>query len=150
MTNLKVGEKFPEFKSELDGKEITLSDFKGKNLVVYFYPRDNTPGCTREAKDFTAHRKVFDGLETEILGISTDSPDSHRKFTEKHDLNINLLSDKNKIICSACGVVGMSGRSAKRTTFLLDREGRIVHIWDKVSVKGHAEDVIGKIKELDL
>ena len=119
-------------------------------MVVYFYPKDNTPGCTKEAKDFRDYKESFDELNTEIFGISTDSIKSHKKFIDKYDLNFTLLSDENKIICDACGVKGMTGKTAKRTTFLVDKNGVIQHVWEKVNVKGHAEDVLKKIKELNL
>ena len=150
MAKLKVGDKFPDIKGETIDGEIALKNFEGKNAVVYFYPKDNTPGCTREAKDFRDYKDQFEELNTEIIGISTDSTKSHKKFMEKYDLNFPLISDKNKIICSACGVTGMTGKTAKRTTILLDKNGVIQHIWEKVDVKGHAEDVLNKIKELDM
>ncbi|UCG70830.1 MAG: peroxiredoxin [Thermoplasmata archaeon] len=150
MVKLKIGDKFPDLKADsLDG-ERSISSFKGKNKVVYFYPRDNTPGCTIEAKDFKDHKTKFDEMNTEIIGISTNSLKSHKKFMDKYNLNFTLLSDENKILCDACGVGKPGGKSAKRTTFLVDKNGTIRHVWDKVNVKGHAEDVIDKIKELEL
>ena len=150
MAKLKVGDKFPDLKGETVDGEIGIKDFQGKNIVVYFYPKDNTPGCTKEAKDFRDYKEKFGKLDTEIVGISTDSTKSHKKFMEKYDINFPLMSDKNKILCSACGVTGITGKTAKRTTFLLDKNGIIKHIWEKVDVKGHAENVMKKIKELDM
>lgn len=150
MVKLKVGDKFPYLTAETVDGEKSLSDFKGKNAVVYFYPKDGTPGCTIEAKDFRDFKSEFDDLNTDIIGISTDSIKSHKKFTEKYDLNFTLLSDKSKILCSACGVKGVSGVTAKRTTFLLDTEGKIIHIWENVKARGHAENVLKKVKESDL
>ncbi len=150
MAKLKVGDKFPDLKAEAEGGEKSISSFKGKNKVVYFYPRDNTPGCTIEAKDFRDHKSEFEKLSTEIIGISTNSLKSHQKFIDKYHLNFTLLSDENKILCSACGVGKPIGKSAKRTTFLVDKKGTIRYIWEKVSVKDHAEDVLSKIKELEL
>ncbi len=150
MVKLNVGEKFPEIKGDTFEGEISGTEFRGKNAVVYFYPKDNTPGCTREAKDFRDYKKDFDELDTRILGISTDSAKSHKKFAEKYDLNFPLLSDKGNILCSACGVKGIGGITAKRTTFLVDKTGVIRYIWEKVDVNGHAEDVLKKIRELDL
>ena len=150
MAKLKIGDKFPDLPAEgFEGKR-SISSFKGKNKVVYFYPRDNTPGCTVEAKGFRDHKDKFDDMNTEIVGISTNSLKAHKKFIDKYDLNFTLLSDSKNILCSACGVKGPSDKSAKRTTFLVDKNGKIRHIWEKVSVKGHAEDVLEKIKELDL
>ncbi len=150
MIKLKIGDTFPDVKgTALDG-EMSLSNFRGKNVVAYFYPKDNTPGCTKEAKDFRDYKRNFDELNTEIIGISTDSIKSHKKFMEKYDLSFTLLSDNSKTLCSACGVTGLTGKTAKRTTFLLDGDGVIKHIWEKVDVKGLAENVLEKIKELNL
>jgi peroxiredoxin Q/BCP len=149
MVKLKVGDKFPNLNAEtLDG-EKSLSDFKGKNAVVYFYPNDGTPGCTVQAKDFRDLKSEFDELNTDIVGISTNSIKSHKKFTEKYDLNFTLFSDKSKVLCTACGVKGLSGVTAKRTTFLLDAHGKIIHIWENVKARGHAEVVLKKIKDLN-
>lgn len=150
MVKLKVGDKFPDFNAEANEGERSLSDFSGKNAVVYFYPKDGTPGCTTEAKDFRDFKSDFDDLNTEIIGISTDSLKSHKKFTDKYGLNFTLLSDRSKLLCTACGVKGLSGAVAKRTTFLLDPQGKIKFIWENVKAKGHAENVLNKIKELDL
>lgn len=149
MVKLKVGDRFPDLKAEAIEGEKSLIDFQGKNAVVYFYPKDGTPGCTIEAKDFRDFKSDFDNLNTEIVGISTDSLKSHKKFTDKYDLNFTLLSDKSKILCAACGVKGISGVTAKRTTFLLDPQGKIRYIWENVKAKGHAENVLKKIKELN-
>lgn len=150
MVKLKIGDKFPDLPAEgLEG-ERSISSFKEKNKVVYFYPRDNTPGCTVEAKGFRDYKNAFDDVNVEIVGISTNSLESHKKFMDKYDLNFTLLSDSKSVLCTACGVKGPSGKSAIRTTFLVDRKGKIRHIWEKVNVKGHAEDVLTKIKELDL
>jgi peroxiredoxin Q/BCP len=150
MVKLKVGDKFPDLKADSVEGEKSLSDFQGKPAVVYFYPNDGTPGCTTQAKDFRDLKDDFDDLHTQIIGISTNSLKSHKKFTEKYDLNFTLLSDKSKILCTACGVKGLSGVTAKRTTFLLDPEGKIKYIWENVKAKGHAEIVLKKIRELDL
>jgi peroxiredoxin Q/BCP len=150
MAKLKVGDKFPDVPAEGFDGETSVSSFKGKNKVVYFYPRDNTPGCTVEAKGFRDYKNQFDDMNTEIVGISTNSLKSHQKFIDKYDLNFTLLSDSKNLLCSACGVGGLGTKSAKRTTFLVDKKGKIRHIWEKVSVKGHAEDVLEKIKELGL
>ncbi len=150
MVKLNVGDKFPDLKATTLNGENSVQDFQGKNAVVYFYPKDNTPGCTKEAKDFRDYKDQFDGLNTQIVGISTDSIKSHKKFMEKYDLNFTLVSDQNKLLCDACGVKGLTGKTAKRTTFLLDKKGVIKHIWENVNVKGHAEDVLKKIKDLNI
>jgi peroxiredoxin Q/BCP len=150
MVNLKVGDRFPDVPGESEDGEKSLSSFKGKNAVVYFYPKDNTPGCTKEAKDFRDFKEQFEKMNTEIVGVSTDSTKSHKKFADKYDLNFTLLSDKSKTLCSKCGVTGLTGKTAKRTTFLIDKEGVIRHIWEDVKVTGHAEDVLKTIRELKL
>lgn len=150
MVELNVGDKFPEIKGDTTSGEVSLSDYSGKNVVVYFYPKDNTPGCTKEAKDFRDYQEEFENLHTTVVGISTDSMKSHEKFADKYGLNFTLLSDNSKTICRSCGVMGLTGTTAKRTTFLLDKEGMIKNIWENVSVKGHAEDVLSKIRELNL
>jgi len=150
MVNLKIGDQFPEIERDSSSGEVSISSYHGKNVVVYFYPKDNTPGCTKEAKGFRDYKKNFEELDTEIVGISTDSTKSHQKFADKYGLNFALLSDKDKTLCKACGVVGLTGTTAKRTTFLLDKDGRIRHIWENVSVGGHVEDVLSKISELGL
>jgi peroxiredoxin Q/BCP len=150
MVKLKVGDNFADIPADSLEGERSISSFKGKNKVIYFYPRDNTPGCTIEAKGFRDFKDKFQKINTEILGISTNSLKSHKKFADKYELNFTLLSDGNKLLCSACGVIGASGKSAKRTTFLVDKKGKIRYIWEKVDVKGHAEDVLSKIKELKL
>ncbi|MCK5290876.1 MAG: peroxiredoxin [Thermoplasmata archaeon] len=149
MVKLNVGDKFPEIKGDTTKGEVSLSNYSGKNVVVYFYPKDNTPGCTKEAKSFRDYGGEFENLNTEIVGISTDSIKSHEKFARKYDLDFTLLSDRDKTICNSCGVTGLTGMTAKRTTFLLDKEGVIRTIWENVSVKGHAEDVLNKVKELN-
>lgn len=149
MTKLKEGDSFPDVNAEGVNGDFNIGSLKGRNLVVYFYPKDNTPGCTREAKDFRDYRDEFDKLNTSIIGISTDSVKSHRNFAEKFDLNFELVSDSDGILCNVCGVTGMLGKTAKRTTFLVDREGIIRHIWEGVSVRGHAEEVLEKVRKME-
>jgi peroxiredoxin Q/BCP len=149
MVKLKVGDKFPDMSLASLKGEVSLAKLKGRNVVVYFYPMDNTPGCTKEAKDFRDYKARFDELGTEIIGISTDSIGSHSKFAEKYGLNFDLVSDESGALCSMCGVTGLLGKTAKRTTFLLDKEGTIRHIWEKVSVGGHAEEVLEAVKKMN-
>ena len=128
-------------------KDVTLSDFRGKYVILYFYPKDNTPGCTTEAIGFTGILPEFQKLDAEILGVSPDSPESHAKFIDKKNLKVTLLSDPEKKVLKAYGAWGKKKFRGKeyvgviRSTFLIDPEGRIVHIWPKVSVKGHPEEV---------
>jgi peroxiredoxin Q/BCP len=135
-------------------KEICNYDFKGKWLVLYFYPKDNTPGCTLEARNFTYFEKEFEKLNTKVLGISPDSCESHRKFADKHDLTVTLLSDPEHLVLKKFDVwkpkklYGREFLGVIRTTFLIDPNGNIRHIWSKVKVRGHIEEVIEKIKEI--
>lgn len=131
-----------------EGRTVKLSDFRGKkNVVLYFYPKDDTPGCTREGIGFTGAKAAFGKPDTEVIGVSTDSPESHQKFCDKHGLTITLVSDKPKSTTGAFGVLKPTG-SAQRTTFLLDKKGHIARVWEGVKVDGHVEDVLAAVKEL--
>ncbi len=152
---LRIGDQVPRFSlPDINENEIPLDDFKGKWVVLYFYPKDNTSGCTAEAIDFTARIKEFENLNAVVLGISPDSCRSHQNFTEKHALKVNLLSDTEKKVLRDYGVwqkKSMYGREymgVVRTTYLIDPEGTIAEIWPKVKVQGHAEEVQTRIKEL--
>ena len=137
-----------------EGKEHCLHDFRGKWVVLYFYPKDNTSGCTREAKEFTEMKDKFEKLNAVIIGVSKDSPKSHAKFIEKHGLKILLLSDENHEVLEKYGAWGKKKNYGKeyfgtiRSTFLIDPEGKIVHIWPKVRVNGHVENVLKKLEEV--
>ena len=152
---LQTGEPAPPFRLPRDGEgEITLSDYAGKALVLYFYPKDDTSGCTREAADFNALMPAFRDAGAEILGVSPDSARSHDSFKAKHGLDLALGADETRETCEAYGVwqeKSMYGRKymgVERTTFLIDRAGRLAEIWPKVSVKGHAEAVLAAVKAL--
>lgn len=145
---MKIGEKAPAITlKDQDNNTISLSDFIGKQVVVFFYPKDNTPGCTKEACEFTSKKNNFESKNTIIIGISKDSVQSHQKFIEKQDLNIILLSDPNGQACEAFGVwkekknYGKTYMGIVRTTFLIDEEGFIKNIWDNVRVNGHVDAV---------
>jgi len=137
-----------------NGKIICLDDYRGKWVVLYFYPKDNTSGCTKEAKDFTQHIEDFKKLNAVVIGISPDSVKSHKKFKEKHDLKVILLSDESKEVLKKYGVwqlKKMYGREyygVIRSTFLIDPDGNIVHEWRRVKVKEHVENVIEKLNEM--
>ncbi len=153
--HLKVGVEAPGFcLPDKDNKEVCLKDFKGKYVVLYFYPKDNTPGCTTEAIGFTGILPELQKLDGIVIGISPDSPESHAKFIKKKNLKVILLSDVDKKVLKAYGKWGKKKFLGKeyigvtRSTFLLDPNGNIAHIWPKVSVKGHPEDVEKVIKEL--
>ena len=149
-----IGENAPEFcLPDYSGKEHCLSDFKGKWVVLYFYPKDNTSGCTREAKEFTERRKEFEELNCVIVGISKDSPKSHEKFISKHELDILLLSDEEHKVLEKYGVWGKKKNYGReyfgtiRSTFLIDPNGKVVKEWRNVRVAGHVEKVFSALKE---
>lgn len=155
MTELKVGDKAPEFCLEDPERgEVCLNDQKGKWVVLYFYPKDNTKGCTMEALEFTAAEDDFKSKNAIILGVSPDSLKSHMKFREKHDLSINLLSDSEKIVLESYGVwkkkkmYGREYMGVERSTYIINPEGKIAHIWPKVKVSGHVDEVLKKLQEL--
>jgi peroxiredoxin Q/BCP len=137
-----------------DGETLSPADFRGNKLVLYFYPKDDTSGCTREAQDFTALAPEFEKAGTWILGVSKDSPASHTKFIGKYDLKVRLASDPDGAVCEAFGTwieKSMYGRKymgIDRATFLINRDGTIVRIWRKVKVPGHAEEVLAATREL--
>jgi peroxiredoxin Q/BCP len=149
------GDKAPAFALPRDGGEtISLKDFKGRNLVLYFYPKADTSGCTREAMDFSRLRAAFAKAETDILGVSADPVKALDRFRTKHKLTIALASDETRTMLEAYGAWGeksMYGRKYLgifRKTFLIDAKGRIAHIWPKVRVPGHAEEVLAAAKAL--
>ncbi len=153
---IEIGQKAPDFcLPNQDETEICLRDLKGKWVVLYFYPKDNTPGCTTEALDFTERLEDFEKLDAVVLGVSPDSPKKHRNFIEKKNLKITLLSDENKEVLEKYGVwqlKKMCGREymgVVRTTYLIDPQGNVAYRWDKVRVKGHAQKVEEKLKELE-
>lgn len=152
---LKEDQKAPDFTlPDTNENPVKLSDYKGKWIVLYFYPRDNTPGCTIEAIDFSAHKNEFEKLNTIVFGVSKDSCASHQKFTEKKDLTINLLSDEDSRIQKLYDVwkpkkmMGREFLGTVRTTFLINPDGNIKKIWNKVKSKGHAEAVLEYLKSL--
>ena len=155
MSKVHVGKKVPDFKALLDNEEtFKLSENKGKNLVFYFYPKDNTPGCTKEGEDFRDNYSVIKKLNTEVIGVSKDSVTSHQKFIQKFNFPFNLISDENEKVCNLFNVIkekNMYGRKymgIERSTFLIDTNGKLVKEWRKVRVKGHVDDVIESIKEI--
>lgn len=152
---LEDGAKAPDFElPESSGKKVRLSKLKGRPVVVYFYPKDDTSGCTAEAKDFSCLIGDFDRLGVVVIGISPDSPASHEKFMAKHELAVRLASDEEKIAANAYGVwaeksmYGKKYMGVERSTFLIDKGGRIAKSWRKVKVEGHAEAVLSAAREL--
>jgi thioredoxin-dependent peroxiredoxin len=138
----------------LEGQRISPTDFRGQKLVMYFYPKDDTSGCTREAQEFTALAGEFEKEGTWILGVSKDDAAHHRKFIDKYDLKVALATDPDGAVCAAFGTwveKSMYGRKymgIDRATFLIDRDGRVDRIWRKVKVPGHAEEVLAAAAEL--
>lgn len=152
---LQDGDKAPDFKLAAEGgKALKLSAFKGKPVVVYFYPKDDTPGCTIEAKDFSCMAGDFKKAGVEVIGISPDSVASHEKFRRKHELDVALGSDEDTSVANAYGVwvqksmYGKTFMGVERATFLIDGKGRIAKSWRKVKVEGHAADVLEAAKAL--
>ena len=149
------GKKAPDFMLPGDGAEkIKLSALKGHPVVVYFYPKDDTPGCTIEAKDFRDNLENFESANTVIIGMSKDTEAKHCKFIEKHSLNFTLASDENGSTCEDYGVwveknmYGKKYMGIQRATFLINAEGKIVQIWPKVKVAGHVGEVLEAAKAL--
>ena len=155
MTELTVGSKAPEFSLPRDGGgNVSLSDFSGKPLVLYFYPKDDTSGCTIEATDFSSLKDEFAAAGAAIIGMSPDSAKSHEKFVKKHNLAITLAADEEKTALEAYGVwteksmYGKKYMGVERTTFLIDANGHVVKVWSKVKVPGHAQEVLAAVKAL--
>ncbi|MBP7001471.1 thioredoxin-dependent thiol peroxidase [Amaricoccus sp.] len=154
-TELAPGETAPGFRLPRDGGgEVALSDLAGKKVVLYFYPKDDTSGCTLEAVEFSARAAEFDAAGVAVLGVSKDSVRSHDKFRDKHALGVILLSDEGSDVSERYGVWGeksMYGRKymgIERATFLIDASGRLARIWRKVKVPGHVEEVLAAAKAL--
>jgi peroxiredoxin Q/BCP len=155
MANIAIGKKVPAFSLPATGdKTISLADCKGKNLVLYFYPRDSTPGCTTEGQDFRDRIRTFRRRNTTILGVSRDSLKSHENFKTRHKFPFDLLSDADEKLCRLFDVIkekNMYGRKVmgvERSTFLIDDQGKLRREWRKVKVPGHVEEVLEAIKEL--
>ncbi|HWK33923.1 MAG TPA: peroxiredoxin [Hyphomicrobium sp.] len=152
---IEAGMTAPDFAlPDSDEKIVSLRELRGKPVVVYFYPKDDTAGCTTEAKDFTCLSEEFGATGAILLGISPDSPASHRKFTDKHGLGVRLLSDGEHTAAEAYGVwveKSMYGRKfmgVERATFLINTAGKVARVWRKVSVPGHAEEVLAAVRAL--
>jgi peroxiredoxin Q/BCP len=152
---LEIGDAIPAFcLPNQDEEEICFRDIKGRWAVIYFYPKDNTPGCTTEACDFTEAMPAFSNLEAIILGVSPDSPKKHRNFIEKKALKITLLADEDKSLCKSFGMwqlkkfMGREYMGVVRSTFLIAPDGRLAYKWEKVRVKNHVVEVKEKLIEL--
>ena len=149
-----VGEMAPDFTLPRDGDgDVTLSAFRGKPVVLYFYPKDDTSGCTKQACGFRDLTPDFDKLDAQVVGVSPDSVKKHDKFKEKHDLRVILISDADSDLCERFGVwveKSMYGRKymgIERATFLIDEQGRVARSWRKVKVPGHAQAVLDEVRD---
>jgi peroxiredoxin Q/BCP len=152
MAQLKVGQKAPDFKLPTgDGKELSLSDFAGKKVVLFFYPKDMTSGCTKEACSFQENLGAVRKRGAVVIGVSPDSPSSHQQFAAKYDLSFPLVSDEQKTLVKKYGVwkekslYGRKYMGVERTTFIIDEQGMITHMFPKVKVDGHTEEVLNAL-----
>ena len=152
---LSAGDRAPDFcLPNQNDQEVCLGDLSGKWVVLYFYPKDNTSGCTREAVDFTSHVENFEEIGAIVVGISPDSTKSHRSFIEKEGLKLQLLSDGKHEVLEKYGVwqlkkmYGKEYMGVVRSTFLLNPNGKVAHVWRKVRVKGHVDEVLETLKKL--
>jgi peroxiredoxin Q/BCP len=151
--NVKANDKAPEFTlPDQNGKDVSLKDFRGQYVVLYFYPRADTPGCTVEACEFRDSYRKIQNTGAVILGISPDQPKAQKKFEEKYKLPFTLLGDADKKVCNAFGVIqeknmyGKKVMGVARTTFIIGPDGKIKHIFEKVKAQGHAEEVLSYLK----
>lgn len=152
---LKTGDTIPKFNlKDQRGNVVSSEDIKGSWYVMYFYPKDDTPGCTQESCEFRDNLDDFKNLNVKVFGISRDSVKSHEKFANKFDLNFSILSDENSELCNAFGVIveknmyGKITQGIQRSTFIINPDGKITYIWEKVKVNGHVEEVKQKLAEL--
>lgn len=155
MSGIEVGTAVPNFQlKSTGGKTISLADLQGKALVLYFYPKDDTPGCTLEGQDFRDRYADFEKLNALVLGISRDSVSSHEKFKTKYELNFDLLADEDETLCQMFDVIkeknmyGKQVRGIERSTFLVDNKGVVQHAWRKVKVEGHVAAVLDAVRQL--
>jgi len=155
MAKATLGKKLTDFTIPATGeKDITLSDLKGENVIIYFYPKDSTPGCTREGQDFRDNIRKFRTLKTVILGVSRDSINSHENFKAKQEFPFDLLSDAEEKLCKQFDVIkeknmyGKKHMGIERSTFLIDSEGVLRQEWRKLKVDGHVEEVLKAVKSL--
>ena len=145
----------PDFSLPATGEQtITLSALRGKNIILYFYPKDNTPGCTQEGQDFRDAFAEFEALDTGIFGISRDSVKVHTNFKAKHGFPFDLIADKDEIACKLYDVIklknmfGKQSLGVERSTFLIDKQGKLCHTWRKVKVKTHVAEVLAAVQAL--
>lgn len=152
MTDLAIGAPVPELALESTEGPLRLADFKGRSVVLYFYPKDNTPGCTTQAQGFRDMHDAFEAAGAKVIGVSRDSLKSHQNFCEKQALPFTLVSDPDEVLCEAFGVMklknmyGKQVRGIERSTFLIDREGRLAREWRGVKVPGHVQAVLEAVQ----
>lgn len=151
--SISIGDKIPNLTvATTKNNKLALSDYHGKKLVMYFYPKDNTPGCTQEGKDFSEHYQIFLDLNTEIVGVSKDSLKKHSNFIEKYSFAFDLIADTEEELCNAMGVIkeknmyGKKYMGIERSTFIFDETGTLTYEFRKVRVKGHIDTVLEMIK----
>ncbi len=151
---LSINQPIPEFSAESTIKPFSLSDYKGKNLVIYFYPKDNTPGCTTESINFRDAYQAFQDACTAVVGVSRDSLKSHENFSRKLALPFPLISDPEEVLCNRFDVMkvkkryGKLSRSIERSTFLVNAQGELVREWRNVKVAGHVDDVLQAVQDM--
>jgi peroxiredoxin Q/BCP len=155
MAKIKVGTKVPDFKAKLTKSfEFVLSEYLGKNIIVYFYPKDNTPGCTKESESFRDHYQSFCSNNAEIVGVSRDSIKSHEKFIHKYAFQFDLISDEDEKICQLFDVIkeknmyGKKYMGIERSTFIIDVNGILIYEWREVKVNGHVEEVLNTLEQM--
>jgi len=149
-SKVKVGDRAPDFEGPTsDGTRLGLKDFVGKkNVVLYFYPKDDTPGCTKEACSFRDNLGLVKKMGAEVIGVSLDSVESHKKFVSKYNLPFPLISDKEKRVAEAYGVLRDTGTSTNRVTFIIDKAGKVAKVFPQVDVTKHTEEVVEALKAL--
>ncbi|MBK1849869.1 MULTISPECIES: peroxiredoxin [unclassified Marinobacter] len=155
MSSVEVNKQVPDFEAAATGDQtVRLADLRGKNVVIYFYPKDNTPGCTTEGQDFRDNMKAFTELDTEIFGVSRDGLRAHENFRKKFEFPFHLISDKDEALCELFDVIKLKKLYGKeymgidRSTFLIDQEGVLRKEWRGVKVPGHVEEVLAAVKAL--
>ncbi|MFQ5794781.1 MAG: peroxiredoxin [Candidatus Bipolaricaulia bacterium] len=149
MPTLSVGDRVPEITAkDQDGNDVSLSQFQGKKLVLYFYPKDDTPGCTKEACAFQDDLGAFADAGVEVVGVSIDDVASHKRFADKYGLSFTLLADPDKQITDAFGVLNPRGK-ARRVTFVIDESGVIEHVYPKVSPQEHSQEILNRMKGIE-
>lgn len=156
MSAIQEGRPVPDFQAQATGSQtVRLSDLKGKNVILYFYPKDHTPGCTQEGQDFRDHFEAIQALDAVVFGISRDSLKTHENFKAKQGLPFELIADPEEKLCNLFEVIkwknmyGKKVRGIERSTFLIDKQGRLAAQWRKASVQGHSEEVLEKLRETE-